>query len=279
MKYSILGFSQEKVIAITKVVEGKEYRIDVTDLLILQEMADFMNRKKIIKHIIDDEEYFSIRYDAILKDLPILDIGKRALRDRIEKICLLGILERQVIKDSTGSWAVFKLTEKYEGLIYDDGKFDEGVGRKLPTGEKKTSDGGRKKTSDQNTNILNPNYTTTSNEGEASTPTQTEKKKSSSAKPQKDIVLDSNNRLAAAADPVSRYGRFMRWAAQTIPDCYATMAMPTENQLATLMSTYGDSAVIDIFETIENRQDIRGKYKSLYLTAKNWLKRDEQKKQ
>ena len=113
----------------------------------------------------------------------------------------------------------------------------------------------------------------------SSTPTQAEKKKSSSAKQKKDMVLDSNNRLAAAADPASRYGRFMKWAVQTIPDCYNTMAMPTENQLATLMSTYGDSAVIDIFETIENRQDIRGKYKSLYLTAKNWLKRDEQKKQ
>lgn len=106
----------------------------------------------------------------------------------------------------------------------------------------------------------------------------TQKKKSSSAKPEKKLVLDSNNRLAAAADPASRYGRFMKWAAQTIPDCYATMAMPTENQLATLITTYGDSAVIDIFETIENRQDIRGKYKNLYLTAKNWLKRDEQKK-
>ena len=93
------------------------------------------------------------------------------------------------------------------------------------------------------------------------------------------MVLDSNNRLAAAADPASRYGRFMQWATQTIPDCYATMAMPTENQLMTLINTYGNSAVIDIFETIENRQDIRGKYKSLYLTAKNWLKRDEQKKQ
>ena len=114
---------------------------------------------------------------------------------------------------------------------------------------------------------------------EENTPTQAEKKKSSSAKQKKDMVLDSNNRLMDAADPASRYGRFMKWAAQTIPDCYATMAMPTENQLATLMSTYGDSAVIDIFETIENRQDIRGKYKSLYLTAKNWLKRDEQKKQ
>ena len=113
----------------------------------------------------------------------------------------------------------------------------------------------------------------------SSTPTQAEKKKSSSAKQKKDMVLDSNNRLAEAADPASRYGRFMKWAAQTITDCYSTMAMPTENQLATLMSTYGDSAVIDIFETIENRQDIRGKYKSLYLTAKNWLKRDEMKKQ
>lgn len=279
MRYSILGFSQEKVIEITKAVDGKQYRLDVTDLLILQEMADFMNRKKIIKHIINDEEYFSIRYDAILEDLPILNIEKRALRVRVEKICLLGILERQVIKDNTGSWAVFRLTEKYEELIYDGSQKNEGVGKIFPTGGKNNAYGGGKNFTDQNTNILNQNYTTTSNEGEAFTPTQAEKKKSSSAKQKKDMVLDSNNRLAAAADPASRYGRFMKWAAQTIPDCYNTMAMPTENQLATLMSTYGDSAVIDIFETIENRQDIRGKYKSLYLTAKNWLKRDEQKKQ
>lgn len=114
---------------------------------------------------------------------------------------------------------------------------------------------------------------------EENAPTQTQKKKSSSAKPEKKLVLDSNNRLAAAAEPASRYGRFMKWAVQTIPDCYSTMAMPTENQLMTLINTYGNSAVIDIFETIENRQDIRGKYKSLYLTAKNWLKRDEMKKQ
>lgn len=274
MRYSILGFSQEKVIEITKAVDGKQYRLDVTDLLILQEMADFMNRKKIIKHIINDEEYFSIRYDAILEDLPILNIEKRALRVRVEKICLLGILERQVIKDNTGSWAVFRLTEKYEELIYDGSQKNEGVGKIFPTGGKNNAYGGGKNFTDQNTNILYPNYTTTS-KGE-DTPTQ--KKKSSSAKPEKKLVLDSNNRLAAAADPASRYGRFMKWAAQTIPDCYTTMAMPTENQLATLITTYGDSAVIDIFETIENRQDIRGKYKSLYLTAKNWLKRDEQKK-
>lgn len=278
MKYSILGFSQEKVIAITKVVGGKEYRLDVTDLLILQEMADFMNRKKIIKHIINDEEYFSIRYDAILEDLPILNIEKRALRVRVEKICLLGILERQVIKDCTGSWAVFRLTEKYEDLIYNHEQKIEGVGKILPTGGKNFTDGGGKNFTDQNTNILYPNYTTTS-KGE-DTPTQAEKKKSSSAKQQKkDMVLDSNNRLAAAADPASRYGKFMKWAVLTIPDCYSTMAMPTENQLMTLINTYGNSAVIDIFETIENRQDIRGKYKSLYLTAKNWLKRDEMKKQ
>lgn len=134
------------------------------------------------------------------------------------------------------------------------------------------------------TNIITDDILTNVSSADTTTnepkPTQAEKKKSSSAKQQKkDMVLDSNNRLAAAADPASRYGRFMQWAVQTIPDCYSTMAMPTENQLMMLINTYGNSAVIDIFETIENRQDIRGKYKSLYLTAKNWLKRDEMKKQ
>lgn len=255
MKYSITGFSQEKVIAIAKTVKDKQgrektYRLDATDLLILQEMADFMNRKKIIKHIIDDEEYFSIRYDAILEDLPILDMQKRALRDRVEKICLLGILERRVIKDSTGSWAVFRLTEKYEELIYDREKLDEGVGRKLPTGGKKTTDGGGKKTTDQNTNILYPNPFT---------------------KTKEDICTEHPT-------TASRYEKFIKWMETEAPYCYKNMTLPTEKQFNKLLDDYGNKDVIDIIQEIENRKDKRKNYSNLNLTIRSWMRYREKAK-
>ena len=56
MKYSILGFNQEMVCEIRKTILNKnKYKIltlDVSDLLIIQEIADFMNRKKVIKYTI-----------------------------------------------------------------------------------------------------------------------------------------------------------------------------------------------------------------------------------
>lgn len=125
MKYSILGFSQEKVVEIGKmaVVNNKEKfcKVDVTDLLILREVADFMNRKKIIKYTIDDKIYFSIRYEAIIKDLPILNIKKQALRDRIDKLCVLGLLEKSVVSTSVGNITAFRLGDLYENLLYSAG--------------------------------------------------------------------------------------------------------------------------------------------------------------
>lgn len=132
MKYSILGFSQEKVCNIKLETTAKDdkvkvLKLDVNDLLILQVVGDFMNRKKIIKYTIDDKIYFSITYNAIIDDLPILDIKKQALRDRLDKLCLLGLLEKQVIKDGTGSWVAFRLTDLYESLKYGEQKNEGGV--------------------------------------------------------------------------------------------------------------------------------------------------------
>lgn len=123
MKYSIFGFSQEKVCAIRKDVctadgKTKTYKLDTTDLLILQDLADFMNRAKIIKHTIDEKTYFSITYNAIIEDLPILDVKKQALRDRVDKLCLLGVLEKKVLKNYSGTFVAYRLTDMYEKLRY-----------------------------------------------------------------------------------------------------------------------------------------------------------------
>ena len=118
MKYSIFGFSQELVVNLQKEQDGKIKKLDVADLLILRNIADFMNRGKIIKYTIDDKVYFSIQYSTIIEDLPILDIKKQALSDRLDKLVFLNLLEKVVVKNQSGTFVAFRLGVEYERLLY-----------------------------------------------------------------------------------------------------------------------------------------------------------------
>lgn len=118
MKYSIFGFSQEYAIKLKKEQDGKVKKLDATDLLILRDVADFMNRSKIIKYTIDDKVYFSIQYATIIEDLPILDIKKQALSDRLDKMVFLNVLEKIVVKNQSGTFVAFRMGAEYEKLLY-----------------------------------------------------------------------------------------------------------------------------------------------------------------
>lgn len=118
MKYSILGFNQDCVLKLQKEQDGKVKKLDATDLLILRDVADFMNRSKIIKYTIDDKVYFSIQYATILEDLPILDIKKQALSDRLDKMVFLNVLEKIVVKNQSGTFVAFRMGAEYEKLLY-----------------------------------------------------------------------------------------------------------------------------------------------------------------
>lgn len=149
MKYSILGFYQQAVLAVTKdvIVEQKagEYpktktlKLDCIDLLILQDVADFMNRKKIIKYTVDDKIYFSIQYSAIIEDLPILGIKQQALSDRLSKLVELEMLEKVVIKNQAGSFVAFRLGEKYESIKYTPAESEIGTSSTLHLQEYQTT--------------------------------------------------------------------------------------------------------------------------------------------
>jgi len=126
MKYNIFEFSQEVALTFKRdaevITNGKKSiktsRLDVTDLLILQVVADFMNRKSIIKQIIDDKIYFWISYKCILDDLPILDIKKQAFTDRLNKLVLFELLEKSIVKNEQGSFSFYRIGDKYESLKY-----------------------------------------------------------------------------------------------------------------------------------------------------------------
>lgn len=136
MRYSIFGFNQEKVCNLSAIVHnnGKDVivRLDTTDLLILNHIADFPNRSKIVKRIIDEKVFFWISYDEILNELPILGIKKQALADRFKKYVILHIAKQELIAlDSKHQNATFFcLTDVYESLLYEK----DGYGSQLQEG-------------------------------------------------------------------------------------------------------------------------------------------------
>lgn len=135
MRYSVLGFSQEMVLGLhrteTVIVSGvqkeREVRIDLIDLMILRDIADFMNRKKVIKYVIDDKTYMNVKYSVIMEDLPVLGLKQQALSDRLDKLCSFSLLEKIVVKNQSGSFTAFKIGDMYEKITYSDGEKEGAV--------------------------------------------------------------------------------------------------------------------------------------------------------
>lgn len=126
MKYSILGFNQERVLQFQQEVVDentgrvKVSRVDVIDLLILQDIADFMNRRNIVKYVIDEKNYFSVKYQVIINDLPILNLKQQALSDRLKKLCDFNLLEKAIVKNQSGTYTAFRIGKAYEDIVYNN---------------------------------------------------------------------------------------------------------------------------------------------------------------
>lgn len=78
MKYTIEGLQQEKLVA---------WRYDATDAIIIRFILDFYNTNKMKKIEIEGKCYFWLHYQTILTELPIININKRSLSDRMMKMC------------------------------------------------------------------------------------------------------------------------------------------------------------------------------------------------
>ena len=126
MKYSILGFNQERVLSLTREVKDVKkdktttISIDVDDLLILSVIADISNRKSIRKIIREDGQYAWISYNVILEDLPILRIDKKQLRRRLDKLVEFELIDLKVERvNGSGTFVYIKIGKEYESLKYN----------------------------------------------------------------------------------------------------------------------------------------------------------------
>lgn len=117
MKYTIEGFSQEAALkmqtTITENDKTKTIRLDCTDLLILRWIVDFY--PSMHKTTIEGAEYAWVSYDGLLEDMPLLNIGKRALFDRLKKMEQLGILTHKTVTRK-GTFSFYGFGENYKLL-------------------------------------------------------------------------------------------------------------------------------------------------------------------
>lgn len=140
MKYTIEGFNQSKAV---------ELELCVADLIILRWFVDFAGTDKMLKRIIDNKEYYWIKYEGMLEDLPILSITKDTLYRRLKGLVEKEVLEHITVKEA-GTYSFYRLGKNYLALVTDS---PIPLSEKNPTGYGKKSDRGTEKNPYLNTNL------------------------------------------------------------------------------------------------------------------------------
>lgn len=114
MKYSIMGFNQDKII--------NETNLDLSDLL----LVDYIVRAQgmpTMKHITENEEsYVWLSHEKLQEDLPILNISEGTLKNRLSTLKKEGIIKSKQVanNESRGTRTYYAITEKTMSLLYDE---------------------------------------------------------------------------------------------------------------------------------------------------------------
>lgn len=122
MKYSILGFNQEKIVAYDK--DG--LRCDLTDLLLLNYIVYAQANPK-MKHIMDesDNPCVWLYHEYILNELPILNISEGTLKNRLTKLRKMELITSKTVanENSQGSRTYYRTTSLLYDMLFETTSF------------------------------------------------------------------------------------------------------------------------------------------------------------
>ena len=122
MKYSILGFNQEKIVNYNK--DG--LKCDLTDLLLLNYIIYAQANPK-MKHCVDDDMKSCVWlcHEHILKDLPILNMTEGTLRNRLTKLRKMELLTSKTLanENSQGTRTYYRTTSLLYDMLFETTSF------------------------------------------------------------------------------------------------------------------------------------------------------------
>ena len=168
MKYSVLGFSQEKVIKHTvlktwKDKKGEEHtqmlKCDLSDLMILNYIIQ-ANASSKMQHYVDKESgkvFVWIDHTTLLENLPILDIQSGTLRNKLMKLRELKLIESITLANGggQGTKTFYSITSLCDDMIFDwkENTSQKNDMKEEPHHEKSTSNNKLQKDSTLKNNI------------------------------------------------------------------------------------------------------------------------------
>lgn len=110
MKFTVMGCNQRRAV---------QLGLDFKDLAIIEWMQSFWPKMK--KRIIEEKEYAWVNYRSLIQDYPLMEItSTRGLYKRMKALQDIGLLDHRGIKDKTGSFSYYRITEKILELIDDE---------------------------------------------------------------------------------------------------------------------------------------------------------------
>lgn len=133
MRYSVLGFNQEKVM---------QTNLDVTDLFILQYIEQACASPK-MKHILTDEgqPLVWVSHSKFHEDLPILNMAESTLKNRLSNLKKSGFIYSQTINNTgmNGSCTYYGITEQTIDLLYSNEEVETTSRQKYVVDKPRTS--------------------------------------------------------------------------------------------------------------------------------------------
>lgn len=87
-----------------------------------------------------------------------------------------------------------------------------------------------------------------------------------------DNVIDIDSEIKKEVDTQTPFGVYNNWLKSTYPSVASLKTQMTSEQFDFIIKTFGKDKFVNILMQMENKADLTRKYKSVYLTAYNWLK-------
>lgn len=75
-------------------------------------------------------------------------------------------------------------------------------------------------------------------------------------------------------DCAQDYRNFVAWLMNRAKHCFVNLAIPTPDEFNSLKLHSTGKDIAEMIEALENNRKYDNMYKTIYLTARNWLKRD-----